>query len=198
MSWLLLDYGGGFAFLDVVLVPAGDLDDVGAGLFDDGLAAEAAVELQPRGEFHAVELFFFGLGDAGFALLDEEMAGGAGADAAAGVVEEDVEVFGDVEEAHGLAVAVVGQRVEGEFDGLVLWLEGDADHVGRGWLGEIDFGERLGFVIGHFSSSLALLEKMRAEGWAWGGGRIVCIVVRRSGVEPAISVGDVVCGLFSF
>jgi len=46
--------GGGFAFLDVVLVPGGDFGYVGSGFFDDALAAEAAVELQAGGEVEAV------------------------------------------------------------------------------------------------------------------------------------------------
>jgi hypothetical protein len=65
------------------------------------------------------------------------------------VVEEDVVVFGYVEEGHRKAVAVIGQGVEGEFDGLVFWLEGYADDVLGGGLGEVDFWERVGFVIGH-------------------------------------------------
>jgi len=74
------------------------------------------------------------------------VAGGAGGDATAGVIEEDAVVFGDVEEGHGLAVTFVGEGVEGELDGLVFGLEGDADHVGGGRLGEVDFWES-DFVI---------------------------------------------------
>jgi len=144
---LFLD-GGGFAFLDVVLVPGGDFGYVGAGFFDDALAAEAAVELQAGGEVEAVELEVFGFGDAFGTLLEEDVAGGAGGDAAAGVVEEDVVVFGDVEEGHREAVAFVGEGVEGELYGFVLGLEGDADDVWRGRLGEIDFRER-DFVFRH-------------------------------------------------
>jgi len=82
------------------------------------------------------------------------VAGGAGRDASTGVVHEDAEVFGDVEEAHGLAVAVVGHGVVDEFDGLVFGLEGDADDV-LGWgLGEVDFGEGRVLVIRHGSLSL--------------------------------------------
>ena len=69
------------------------------------------------------------------------------------MVEEDAVVFGDVEEAHGEAVAVVGEGVEGELDGLVFGLEGDAHDVGGGRLAEVDFREG-GFVIGHGSFSL--------------------------------------------
>ena len=145
--------GGGFAFLDVVFVPGGNFGDVGAGLFDDALAAEAGVELEAWGELEAVELEVFGFRDALGTLLQKDVAGGAGGDATAGVVEEDAVVFGDVEEGHGLAVAVVGEGAEGELDGFVFRLEGDANEVLGGWLGEVDFWES-DFVIRHSSSSL--------------------------------------------
>ena len=151
---VLFDDGGGLAFLDVVFVPGGDLDDVGAGFFDDALAAEAAVELQAGGEFEAVEFEVFGFGDALGTLLQEDVAGGAGGNAATGVVEEDAIVLGNVEEAHGLSVAVVGERVEGELDGLMFRFEGDADHIVGGRLGEVDFGERGAIVIRHGFSIL--------------------------------------------
>ncbi len=139
----------GFAFLDVVTVPLGNLDGVGTGLFNDGLAAEAAVELDIGGSLHAVELEVFGLGDAPCTLFDVDVAGGAGADATAGVVEEDAVVFGDIKEAHGRAVALVGEGVESELDRLTLGLEGDADHSFGGGYGEVIHGKRRGGVIGH-------------------------------------------------
>ena len=91
------------------------------------------------------------------------MAGGAGGDAAAGVVEEDAVVFGHVEEAHGLAVAFVGERADGELDGFVFGLEGDADDVFGGGLGKIDFRKRVGFVFRHvwFDSSRARGNRSR-------------------------------------
>ena len=158
-------HGGGFAFLDVVLVPGGDFGYVGSGFFDDALAAEAAVELQAGCEVEAVEFEVFGFGDAFGALLEEDVAGGAGGDAAAGVVEEDVVVLGDVEEGHGQAVAFVGKGVEGELYGFVLGLEGDADHVWRGRLGEIDFRERVG-VFGHIWFNSIPVGKLQTRGFA--------------------------------
>jgi hypothetical protein len=157
LAALFFDNSGRFAFLHVVLVPRRDFSDVGAGLFDDALAAEAAVELQARGKFEAVELKFFGFGDPSFTLLEVDVAGGAGGYAAAGVVEEDTVVFGDVEERHREAMAVVRHGAVGELYGFVFGLKGDADHVfGRG-LGEIDFGER-DFVFRHVCSSVVVLE----------------------------------------
>jgi hypothetical protein len=167
----LLFGGGGLAFLDVVFVPGGDLGDVGAGLLDDALAAEAGVELEAGGHVEAIELEVFGFGDAFGTLLEEHVAGGAGGDATAGVVHKDAVVFGDVEEAHGLAVAVVGHGVVDEFYGLVFGFEGDADHVFSGRLGEVDFGERSAFVIRHDFSSLerarVLCRGRRRIGVGW-------------------------------
>jgi hypothetical protein len=105
---LFLD-GGGLTLLDVVLVPGRNLGDVGAGFFDDTLAAEAGVELKAWGELEAIEFEVFGFGDAFSALLQKDVAGGAGGDTTASVVEEDAVVFCDIEEGHGLAVAVVGE-----------------------------------------------------------------------------------------
>ena len=162
--------GGGLAFLDVVFVPGGDLGEVGAGLFDDALAAESGVELEAGGELEAIELEVFGFGDAGGAFLQKDVAGGAGGDATAGVVEEDAVVFGDVEEGHGLAVTVVGEGAEGELDGFVFGLEGDANDVLGGWLGEVDFWER-DFVIRHSSSSLVRVGGLCRVGLGFGDRR---------------------------
>ena len=110
--------------------------------------------MEAGGHVEAIELEVFGFGDAFGALLEEHVAGGAGGDAAAGVVHKDAVVFGNVEEAHGLAVTVVGHGVVDEFDGLVLGLEGYANDVVGGRLAEIDFGEGRSFVIRHDFSSL--------------------------------------------
>ena len=159
---LLLD-GRGLAFLDVVLVPGWNFGDVGAGLFDDALTAEAAVELQAGSHVEAVEFQIFGFRDAFGTLLQEDVAGGAGRDAAAGVVEEDAVVFCNVEETHGLAVAVVRERAEGELDGFVFGLERDADDVLSRWFGEIDFWERCCFVFGHVIFHSTVLGSL--HGW---------------------------------
>jgi len=110
--------------------------------------------LEAGGHVEAIELEVFGFGDAFGALLEEHVAGGAGGDASAGVVHEDAVVFGDVEEAHGEAVAVVGHGVVYEFDGLVFGLEGNADDVLGRRLAKVDFREGRSFVIRHGFSSL--------------------------------------------
>ena len=145
--------GKGFAFGDVVAVPFGDFNDVVAGAGDDGLAAEAGVKLLVGGHVHAVDFFVLGFTDAGVAFLDPEVAGGAGACSAAGMVEEDVEVFRDVEEAHGLSVVVVGQCAVLELDGFAFGLEGVADEF-FGWDG-------LG--VGHGDLSLGAASRKLAR-----------------------------------
>ena len=108
--------------------------------------------MQAGSQVQAVELEIFSLGDALFAFLQEDVAGRAGRDSAAGVVEEDAIVFGDVQDTHGLAVAIVRAREsKGELDGLVLGLKGHADHVLCRWLGEVYFRKRFLFLLGHVS-----------------------------------------------
>src|SRR5262245_30555146 len=77
-------------FLDGVAVPARDAELDGAFLLDDALAGEAAVALQAGGFFDAVFLGLGRLAEVPRALLDIHMAGGAGADAAARVLDIDV------------------------------------------------------------------------------------------------------------
>jgi hypothetical protein len=144
----------GLALLNIVAIPLGDFNDIGSGFFDDGLAAKARVQFDSGGGFEAVEFEVFGLAEAAGSLLYVQVAGGAGADSAARVVEKDVVVFGDVEEGHGLAVAFIGERVEGELDGAAFGLEGDAHHVLGRRGGKIDFGCN-DSVLGHrFHSKL--------------------------------------------
>src|SRR5712664_1291306 len=95
-------------FLGVVFVPVGDFDDDVGGAVGDGLAAEARLGGDARG---FVELVEFGVGGfvAGFeALVNDDVAGGAGADAAAGVVKAGFEAFGNVEDTAREAVVAVG------------------------------------------------------------------------------------------
>src|SRR5260370_12371456 len=105
-------------FFGVVFVPAGDFyDDVG-GAVGDGLATEARLWRDAGGFVEFVE---FGVGGfvAGFeAFTHNDVAGGAGADAAAGVVEAGFEAFGNVEDAAREAVVAVGNFFRVDFDSL--------------------------------------------------------------------------------
>jgi hypothetical protein len=67
--------------------------------------------------------------EAALARLDQHMAGGAGADAAAGVIEKDVVILRHVEKRHRLAVMLVGQRAELELHRLSLGQKGDAHQL---------------------------------------------------------------------
>src|SRR5260370_38742734 len=105
-------------FLGVVFVPVGNLyDDVG-GAVGNGLAAEARLR-RDAGSF--VEFVELGVGSfvAGFeALVNDDVARRASADAATGVVEASLESFGKVENAAREAVVAVGNFLRGDFDGL--------------------------------------------------------------------------------
>ena len=139
---------GGLAFLHIVTIPLGDLNGVGAGFLNHGLAAKARVELNIGRSLHAIEFQVFRITNAGFALFNPDMAGSARTDSTASMVEEDIIVFGDVEKGHGESVTLIGEGVKGELDGAALGLKGDANHALGCWLGEVDGSTRLG-VIGH-------------------------------------------------
>src|ERR1700761_1926921 len=57
------------------------------------------------------------------------MAGGAGADAATGVIEKNVEVLGYVEKRHRLSMMSVGQSAVGKFHRTVFGEKCDTNHV---------------------------------------------------------------------
>ena len=107
--------GQRLALGDVVAVPFGNLDHVLAGAGDDGLAAEARIQLLIGGHVQAVQLIVVGLADAAL-ILDPQVAGGAGADAAAGVIEKDVVVLRHIEKRHRLAVMLVRHCAEFKLD----------------------------------------------------------------------------------
>src|SRR5713226_7430832 len=92
----------------VVFVPFGNLDDHVGRAIGDALAAQARLGRDSRG---FVELIVFGVG--GFVaglqpLMHDDVAGGAGAHPAAGMVKAHVKAVGKVENAAGQAVVAVG------------------------------------------------------------------------------------------
>src|SRR4029077_13643178 len=104
--------------LGVVFVPVGDFNDDVGGAIGHGLAAEARFRRDAGG---LVEFVEFGVGGfvAGFEpLLHDDVASGAGANAAAGVVQAGFEAFGDVENAARQAVVAVGNFFRVHLDGL--------------------------------------------------------------------------------
>src|SRR6202158_3676298 len=103
-------------FLGVVFVPLGNFDDDVGGAVGHGLATEAGFRRDARRFVQLVEL---GVGSfvAGFeAFPHDEVAGPAGADAAASVVEAGLDAFGNVEDAAGGAGVSGGDFSRGGFE----------------------------------------------------------------------------------
>lgn len=105
-------------FLDRVAIPGWDAYLDRAVAADQALTREAAVSLQPRCFLDAI-LFRFGrFGEVLVARFDVDVAGGAGADAAAGVLDVDAVIHRQFEEALAraahervLALAVAGEAL---------------------------------------------------------------------------------------
>jgi hypothetical protein len=66
------------------------------------------MQRQARGHIQAVGFVFFHGAQVFFAFLDDHMTGGTGAGTAAGMFEMKAEVFREIKDAHGQAVAAVG------------------------------------------------------------------------------------------
>src|SRR6266850_3141114 len=105
-------------FLGVILVPIGNFDDDVGGAVGDRLAAEARLRGDAGGFVEFVELGVGGLVAGLEAFAHDDVARGAGANAAAGVVEAGFEPFGDVQDAAGQTVVAVGNFFRIDLDGL--------------------------------------------------------------------------------
>ena len=94
---------------------------------DDRLAAETRVRRQvPRG-VEAVGLVFLHLAQVLLTRADDDVAGGAGTAAAAGVFELHAEVLGNVQQRLGLPVMGVFKRAVFELDGLRFPVDDESD-----------------------------------------------------------------------
>jgi len=148
-------------FFDGVAVPGGDTDGDRGVALNHALATEAAVSLQAGGLFDAVFFGFGGFAELVRALFDVDVAGAAGADAAAGVLDVDAVGHGDFEEVlpwrgvHGHGVFVLAGEPLGVFH---LHLDEDR---GGGWVDRADVHGRLGDGE----------ENMNAGWWGAGGAR---------------------------
>src|SRR5437879_1214005 len=112
-------------FLGVVLVPIRDFHNDVGGAIGNGLAAEARL-WRDAGSF--VELVQFGVGSFVArlqALMNNDVAGRAGADAAAGVVQAGFDAFGNVEDASRKAVVAVWNLLRVDLDGFAAGKKGD-------------------------------------------------------------------------
>src|ERR1700730_9457165 len=119
-------------FLGEVLIPFGYLDTEVARSVGNALAPQARLYLQPGG---IVELIQFGVRRfvASFeALAHDNMARGAGADTAAGVVEPHVKSGGDIQNASGKALSCVRNFLGVHLDRFALADKGDLEFLCRG------------------------------------------------------------------
>src|SRR2546425_12933836 len=105
-------------FLGVIFVPIGNFHDDVGGSVGDGLAAEARLRGDAGGFVEFIELGVGGLVAGLEAFAHDDVAGGAGADAAAGVVEAGFESLGDIQDAAGQTVVAVGNFLRIDIDGL--------------------------------------------------------------------------------
>src|SRR6266446_1161290 len=105
-------------FLGVIFVPIGNFDDDVGGAVGDRLAAEARLRRDAGGFVEFIELGVGGLVAGLQAFAHDDVARGAGANAAAGVVEAGFESLGDVQDAAGQTVVAVGNFLRIDLDGL--------------------------------------------------------------------------------
>jgi hypothetical protein len=145
-------------FFGVVFVPLGDLyDDIG-GTVGHGLAAEPRFL---RNAWSHVEFVEFGVSGvvAGFeALLDDDVAGGSGAHAAASVVQPGFDAFGDIENAAGEAVVAVGNFRRVDLDGFAAGKKCDFEFLRGGRV--FDFFD-VRIASAHFSFTPLRLPTIR-------------------------------------
>ncbi len=112
------------AFTDVVAVPGRDLDfDVA---LNHTLAAQARFQREPGGHVQAVGFLIGHLRKVLHALVNDHVAGGAGAVAAAGVFQVDSEVQADVQDRFGEPVFLIWQLARFELHGLPV--DGELRH----------------------------------------------------------------------
>jgi len=86
------------------------------------------MQCQARGHVEAILFIVIHGGEVVVALLDDHMAGGAGARSTAGMFNVKAEMFGKVEQAEGFAVVAVRNRFRGELVGGSIVRERDFRH----------------------------------------------------------------------
>src|SRR4051812_14745107 len=116
-------------FRDVIPIPRRDLDHNLTRLGNDGLASQTRIQLQVGGSVHAVELVVVSFSEVLRSLFHPNVTRGTGAHAAAGVVEEEVVVHGDVEDRLRFAVVLIRQLAVLVLDSASLGQEGDLNQV---------------------------------------------------------------------
>src|SRR5436305_6441440 len=108
------------AFGNVIPVPRRNFHDNGAWFFDHALASQARAELQVGSHVEAVGFIVIHFIQTLGAYLHPEMAGSAGAVAAAGMVQKDAVVESNIPNRLAFAMFLVGQLAVFELDGFAF------------------------------------------------------------------------------
>src|SRR5262249_812056 len=111
------------------------------------LAAEARTRRQAPGGVEPVRFVVLHLAEVLFSLFDDHVAGRAGAAAAAGVLEGDAEILGQIEKRFGLAVMGVRHLTVLELDDRLLAVDDVCD---------------FGHVIARLKPSRSICQRVRA------------------------------------
>ena len=113
-------------FFGVVLVPLGDFHDDVSGAVGDSLAAEAGLGRDAGSHVEFVEFGVRGFVAGLEALFENDVARGAGTNAAAGVVEASFDALGNVEDAARKAVVAVRNFGRVDLDGFAAGKKRDS------------------------------------------------------------------------
>src|SRR5882724_11374983 len=140
-------------FLGVIFVPIGNFHHDVGGAVGDGLAAEARLRGDAGGFVEFIELGVGGLVAGLEAFAHDDVARGAGANAAAGVVEASFESFGNVQDAAGQTVVTVGNFFRIDLDGLAAGKKGHFIFL------------RGGFVFDFFNVRIASAHDLSPKRW---------------------------------
>jgi hypothetical protein len=105
-------------FLRVIFVPLRNFDDDVGGAVGNRLAAEARLRGDAGSFVKLVQLGVSGFVAGLQAFVNNDVTGGASADAAAGMVEAYLEAFGNIQDATGNAVVAVGNLRWVHFNGF--------------------------------------------------------------------------------
>src|SRR5712692_5062984 len=159
-------------FLGVVLVPIGNFHNDVRGAVGNGLAAEARLWRDARGFVELVEFGVSGLVARFKPLMNDDVARRAGADAAAGVVQANLEAFGNVEDAARKTVVAIRDFLRVDFDGFAAGKKRDLVFLRGGFVFDFfdvriaaahdlfpQFGHRLAEFEERFLASLGMTNK---------------------------------------
>jgi len=162
-------------FLDCVPIPSRNLDNNVTSSVRDTLAPEAGLQGQARGLLQLVEFFVGGFVARFEAFADDDMAGGAGTDAPAGMLEGNVDAVADVQNRSGLAAAPVRDGFGTNNDPMFFAFNPQQKRVGRLRLFDL---RRLHVGVGTSQTFISDPKGLQYESTRWGRGRATASVFR--------------------